>query len=196
MHGLHHSIGSAVNTAFRYWGAVYRVIIYGAPAVWLCLAACSSGQAEERRAARSSVALEQADRILVDKSDRVMILYKQDVELRRYSNIKLGDAPFGHKQFQGDEKTPEGNYTINGRNPASRYHLSLRISYPNAADRAFAKSKGQSPGGDILIHGQPNGRNGPAIPNDWTDGCIAVTNSEIEEIWKMVPNGARITIRP
>ncbi len=134
--------------------------------------------------------------IIVNKSDRVMTLYSGSTPVRTYRNIKLGDAPRGHKQFEGDERTPEGRYTISGRNPGSKFHRSLRISYPNAADRAFAKSKGRSPGGDIFIHGQPNGYAGPPIPNDWTDGCIAVSNREIEDIWALVKDGTQIIIRP
>ncbi len=137
-----------------------------------------------------------ADRILVDKSDRTLILYKSGREVYRYTDIRFGDQPVGHKQFEGDEKTPEGNYTINGRNPGSSYHKSLRVSYPNAADRAFAKSKGKSPGGDIFIHGQPNGYSGPTIDRDWTDGCIALSNEEIRLLWKQVDDGTAITIQP
>jgi murein L,D-transpeptidase YafK len=156
----------------------------------LPLAACSSSQAEDVRP------IIKADRILVDKSERVMILYRKDKEIARYADLKLGDAPVGHKQFEGDEKTPEGKYTINGRNPASRYQLSLRISYPNAADRAFAKAKGRSPGSDIFIHGQPNGSPLERIDRDWTDGCIALSNAEIKLLWKQVADGTPITIRP
>ena len=156
----------------------------------VALTACSSGQAEQAKP------LVKADAILVDKSDRTLILYAKGKEIHRYTNIRFGDAPEGHKQFEGDEKTPEGRYTINGRNPKSAYHLSLRISYPNAADTAFAKSKGKSPGGDIFIHGQPNGWAGPAIPRDWTDGCIALSNAEIAMLWKQVDDGTPITIQP
>jgi murein L,D-transpeptidase YafK len=133
--------------------------------------------------------------ILVDKSDRVMTLYAGTKIIRTYRNIKLGDAPVGHKRFEGDERTPEGRYTISGRNPGSLFHRSLRISYPNAADRAYARSKGRSPGGDIFIHGQPNGYAGPPIARDWTDGCIAVSNEEIREIWGLVKDGTVIIIR-
>jgi lipoprotein-anchoring transpeptidase ErfK/SrfK len=160
----------------------------------LPLAACSSGQAEVSGVVHDPAI--RADRILVDKSERVLILYKAGKEVDRYTDIKLGDAPVGHKQFEGDEKTPEGRYNINGRNPASRYHLSLRVSYPNAADRAFAKGKGKSPGGDIFIHGQPNGSLMARIPHDWTDGCIALSNAEIKILWKQVADGTVITIRP
>ena len=125
-----------------------------------------------------------------------MILYKGEREIARYTDIKLGDAPIGHKRFEGDEKTPEGSYAINGRNPQSSYHLSLRVSYPNVADRAYAKSKGKSPGGDIFIHGQPNLSPISRLSPDWTDGCIAVSNAEMKQIWKLVPDGAKIAIRP
>jgi murein L,D-transpeptidase YafK len=138
----------------------------------------------------------QADSILVDKSDRTLILYKGVEEIARYGDIRFGDRPEGHKRFEGDERTPEGRYTINGRNPGSRFHLSLRISYPNAADRTYAEARGKSPGGDIFIHGQPNGVNGPAIGTDWTDGCIALSNAEIEQIWNVVPDGTEIYILP
>jgi murein L,D-transpeptidase YafK len=137
-----------------------------------------------------------ADRILVSKTSRTLILYKGRTEIARYRNIRLGDVPTGHKQFEGDEKTPEGTYRISGRNPGSAYHLSLKISYPNATDTAYARSKGKSAGGDIFIHGQPNGHTGPAIVRDWTDGCIALSNAQIEQLWKVVPDGAAITIRP
>ena len=137
-----------------------------------------------------------ADGIVVDKSDRTLILYKANQEIARYNNIRFGDAPEGHKRFEGDERTPEGRYTIDGRNPGSSYHLSLRISYPNASDRAYAEARGKSPGGDIFIHGQPNGRNGDPIKSDWTDGCIALSNAEVEQIWRVVPDGTVITIQP
>lgn len=137
-----------------------------------------------------------ADHIVVDKSDRTLILYQDDTEIARYDQIRFGNAPSGHKRFEGDEKTPEGTYRINGRNPGSRFHLSLRISYPNAVDRAFAQARGKSPGGDIFIHGQPNGYQGAPIASDWTDGCIALSNAEIKQIWEVVPDGTSITIQP
>lgn len=136
------------------------------------------------------------DGILVDKSERTLWLLQGDRVVRTYRNIKLGDAPTGHKQFEGDEKTPEGRYTIDGRNGASRYHLSLRISYPNAADRDYARRRGRSPGGDIFIHGQPNFSPLSRIPGDWTDGCVALSNAEMEEVWKLVRTGTPVVIRP
>ena len=156
----------------------------------LLLAACGSAQSQPLPA------VTKIDRLLVDKSDRVLIGYSGSREVVRYTRIRLGDAPVGHKRFEGDEKTPEGSYKISGRNPASAYHLSLRISYPNAADRAYAKARGRSPGGDIFIHGQPNAWIGPTIARDWTDGCIALSNAEIKQLWDIVPDGTPITIRP
>ncbi|KTE38823.1 MULTISPECIES: L,D-transpeptidase family protein [unclassified Sphingopyxis] len=157
----------------------------------LLLAACGSASSQPAPPAAA-----RADRLLVDKSDRILIAYKDGREIARYANIRFGDAPTGHKQFEGDERTPEGSYTISGRNPKSAYHLSLRISYPNAADRAYAKAQGRSPGGDIFIHGQPNRWPGPTLASDWTDGCIALSNAEIRQLWDLVPDGTPITIRP
>jgi len=134
--------------------------------------------------------------LLVDKSDRVLVFYQDGQAVRAYRGIQFGDARFGHKRFQGDERTPEGRYTIDTRNPQSSYHLSLRISYPNSADRAFAAARGRSPGGDIFIHGQPNGLSSDLrMRGDWTDGCIALANHEIEELWSLVPDGTPIVIR-
>ena len=122
-----------------------------------------------------------------------MWLMHEERVLRKYA-IDLGFAPEGHKQFEGDGKTPEGTYRIDRRNPNSDFHLSLGISYPNRKDRAFALAEGKSPGGDIFIHGQPNKRKGTGP--DWTAGCISVTNKQIEEIYAMVKNGAYVTIHP
>ena len=141
---------------------------------------------------------QQADRIFVDKSDRRLELRKGDAVLASY-RISLGGAgDAGHKQREGDQKTPEGIYSIDWRNPKSMAHISLHISYPNAADAASASAEGQSPGGNIMIHGLPNGWGwlGPVHHLwDWTDGCIAVTNKEMQEIWSKVPNGTPIEIR-
>lgn len=163
----------------------------GAVPLLLLLAGCSHAGAEDAAPEGTTI-----DRLEVDKSDRILVGYAGDREVLRYTGIKFGDAPVGHKQFEGDEKTPEGAYRIDGRNPASAYHLSLHISYPNAADRAFAKGQGRSPGGDIFIHGQPNRWSGPPLPHDWTDGCIALSNEQIAALWKMVPDNTPIFIRP
>lgn len=132
------------------------------------------------------------DRIQMFKEARTMQLLSGTTVLRTY-NFELGFAPVGHKQVEGDGRTPEGAYLINRRNPNSRYHLSLGISYPNINDINYAKSIGQSPGGEIFIHGTPTSYLGK---DDWTWGCIAVTNEEIEEIYAMVDDGTKIFIYP
>jgi len=136
-----------------------------------------------------------ADYLVIDKSERLLVAYQSGRPIRAYRGLQFGDAPQGHKQFQGDERTPEGIYRINMRNPQSSFHLSLKISYPNPNDRAFAQAYGRSPGGDIFIHGQPTGRPG-RMRGDWTDGCVALTNAQIEELWQIVPDGTPIEIRP
>ncbi len=139
-----------------------------------------------------------AAKILVDKSERKMELLDAGGQVQRTYQIALGENPIGHKTQEGDGKTPEGIYTISGRNSTSRYHLSLRISYPNEQDKEQAKQRNVSPGGDIMIHGLPNGMGWTPGSKliDWTDGCIAVFNEEIEEIWNMVPDGTTIEIHP
>lgn len=137
----------------------------------------------------------QVDYLRVDKTRRILIAYAGGQPVRVYRGLQLGRAPMGHKQFEGDSRTPEGLYTIDTRNPSSQFYLSLRISYPNAADRAFAAQYGRSPGGDIFLHGQPNGYPGARVPGDWTDGCIALSNEEIAELWALVPDGTPIEIR-
>nr|WP_166174963.1 L,D-transpeptidase family protein [Altererythrobacter segetis] len=138
----------------------------------------------------------EVDSVLVDKSDRTLTLFSRGVPLKSYAGLQLGDAPDGPKHFEGDERTPEGRYTVDYRNPRSAYHLSLHISYPNAADRAYAAARGRSPGGEIFIHGQPNALAQGRMQGDWTDGCISVSNAEIEELWRAVPDGTAIEIRP
>jgi murein L,D-transpeptidase YafK len=113
--------------------------------------------------------------------------------------VALGGEPVGPKTQQGDHRTPEGVYVIDRRNSHSQFHRALHISYPNAEDKARARKLGVSPGGDLYIHGLPNGYGfvGSAHrARDWTDGCIAVTDPEIEEIWRLVDNGTPVDIRP
>jgi len=139
------------------------------------------------------------DFLLVEKSKRTMKAYSRTQLLKTYK-ISLGGNPTGHKAFEGDEKTPEGMYTINDRNPHSGYHKNLGVSYPNPTDREKANVIGKSPGGDIKIHGLRNGAfrmiNKLHRLTDWTNGCIAVTNSEVDELYKAVVPNAKIEIRP
>ncbi len=139
---------------------------------------------------------QQADAIFVDKSDRRLTLLRNGETIRIYQ-ISMGASPEGHKTQEGDERTPTGAYEIDWRNGNSIAHLSLHISYPNAEDTAQAQSRGVSPGGNIMIHGILNGWGflGPLQGYwDWTNGCIAVTNAEMREIWSLVPDGTPITI--
>ncbi|MBS0660807.1 MAG: L,D-transpeptidase family protein [Verrucomicrobia bacterium] len=139
-----------------------------------------------------------ADRVRVRKQAREMTLFRGSQELRTY-RVALGPSPEGHKQFEGDGRTPEGRYHINWRNPKSDFHLSLKISYPNRTDAARARAAGRSPGGEIFIHGLPNGSGAIGAAHrlrDWTAGCVAVTNEEIEEIWRVVPDGCIVDLEP
>ncbi len=129
-------------------------------------------------------------RVEVHKSDRKMYLLHDDKVLKEF-DIALGFAPVGDKEFEGDGKTPEGVYRISLKNPESNYHLSLKISYPNTEDRAYASSKGRSPGGDIFIHGGPRNK---VYQRDWTAGCIALTDKEMEQVYAMIEPGTPIFI--
>ena len=143
-------------------------------------------------------AVEAVDLVRVDKSERLMELLAKGKVVRSYA-IALGANPVGHKQRQGDERTPEGRYVLDWGNPNSCCMKSLHISYPNAADEAAAKKAGVNPGGMIMIHGQPNGFGWWSWlfqMFDWTNGCIAVTDAEMLEIWNMVPVGTPIEINP
>lgn len=141
---------------------------------------------------------ERATAILVEKGARRMTLIRDGAPLRSYE-VSLGRTPTGHKQQEGDARTPEGRYAVDFKNARSRYHLALRVSYPTAEERADAARRGVPPGGDIMIHGIRNGLGWLGTLHralDWTDGCVAVTNSEIEEIWRLVEVGTPIEIRP
>jgi murein L,D-transpeptidase YafK len=139
-----------------------------------------------------------ADSIVVEKSTHRLSLYHKGTLLHTYL-VALGQQPVGDKVRRGDNRTPEGVFRIEARNAQSRYHRSLRISYPDAAHLARARSLGVSPGGDIMIHGLPDRQAWVGAAHrdfDWTEGCIAVTNDEIDEIWSAVPVGTPILIRP
>nr|WP_281969061.1 L,D-transpeptidase family protein [Roseovarius nanhaiticus] len=132
-------------------------------------------------------------RVRLYKGQRLLVLDSGDSALRTYP-VGLGFAPEGHKQFEGDGRTPEGSYLIDRRNPQSKFHLSIGISYPNEADMAFAKAQGKSPGGDIFIHGGPRRGIDPTDVRDWTAGCIALTDRQIEDVYAMVQDGTPIDI--
>lgn len=168
---------------------------------------CSTGFAEEASnatdtavatAAAHTAGVLMADSILVHKGERRMYLLRQGEVLRSYK-VALGLRPQGHKEEEGDYRTPEGRYRLIRRNPRSDFFLSMEISYPNSQDLAHAKRRGVRPGGAIMLHGWPSIPKKPAqyyASADWTDGCIAVSNSDMVEIWLMTPLDTPIEIRP
>jgi len=140
----------------------------------------------------------QADRVLVLKKERTLELISRGKVIKSYK-VALGGSPIGPKTRQGDHKTPEGVYVLDRRNAHSQFHRAIHISYPNERDRAEARKLKVSPGGDVFVHGLPNGYGFVGASHrlkDWTDGCVAVTDEEIEEIWRAVPDGTPIEIRP
>ena len=139
-----------------------------------------------------------AEKVVVEKSKRKLHLVKDGVAFRTF-DIALGIRPVGDKEEEGDFKTPEGNYLLDARNPDSEFFLSMHVSYPNQRDRAEAREKGVDPGGAIMIHGQPNDPTRSEAyyrTQDWTNGCIAVSNSDMIDIWLMTPDNTPIEIRP
>jgi membrane-associated phospholipid phosphatase len=160
-------------------------------AALLLLLLCSSLPAAARPAAR-------VDRVEVFKGRHELVLLKDGKTVKTYK-VALGRYSMGRKERQGDGKTPEGNYVLDWRNPKSKFHRSIHISYPNADDIKRARGRGVSSGGDIFLHGLPNGQGFIGAAHramDWTAGCIAVTDEEIEEIWNLVPDGTPIAIHP
>lgn len=156
--------------------------------VMICLSSCKA----DSRIPKGTI----IDSIVVIKHKRQMQVYSKRTLVKSY-DIALGKQPKGHKQVQGDMRTPEGIYHINGRNPGSKYYKNLGISYPNNADREQARKLGKSPGGDVKIHGLPNGKayiGALHRLHDWTHGCIAVTNYEMDELYNTVETGAVINI--
>lgn len=149
----------------------------------------------------SSLAAQAAeiDQVIVNKGQLLMYLMSGPEVIRTYS-ISLGENPIGHKAREGDEKTPEGQYVLDWRNPSSRYFKSIHVSYPNIQDQKLAEINNHDPGGNIFIHGLPNGRGflGSNFEGvNWTDGCIAVNNNDhMEEIWELVRDGTPINILP
>ena len=156
----------------------------------LLLLACTGAAAEQER----------ADRILVDKSDHRLTVLSRGKVIASFA-AGFGLHPVGHKQRQGDRRTPEGKYVLDRKNPNSAYYRSIHISYPNDADRAQARRGGYPPGGDIMVHGQPNdARVAAAValwPSpDWTDGCISLSNADMKRLWELVDVPVPIEIRP
>ncbi|OGW36352.1 MAG: hypothetical protein A2Y97_05950 [Nitrospirae bacterium RBG_13_39_12] len=139
-----------------------------------------------------------ADKVIVIKSKRILMVLRDGEILKAYK-VALGKQPKGHKINSGDKKTPEGNYILDSRKPNSKFYKSIHVSYPNKSDILNAKKLGVSPGGAIMIHGLPNKLENIGKTHrtwDWTDGCIAVTNHEIDEIWQLVPDKTPIEIKP
>jgi len=147
----------------------------------------------------ASATLGMVDKVVVIKNKRMLMLMK-DGEIFKTYRVSLGKRPEGHKIASGDQRTPEGRYVLDSKNPNSKYHLAIHISYPNELDIINAQKRGVSPGGEIMIHGLPPKRSNELKEitgyADWTNGCIAVTNPEIEEIWQFVSAGTPIEIRP
>ncbi len=162
-----------------------RTLILGGTAL-VALGACSNSKFKHYNGPEVTY-------VVVNKQDRKMWLLHHDRVLEEYP-IRLGFAPVGHKTVEGDGKTPEGTYFIDRRNPNSRFHLSIGISYPNEVDRRRAEELGQKPGGDIFIHGQKDPSH--KDKGDWTWGCIAVRNKDIENIYAMVRDGTPILLNP
>lgn len=171
------------------------------PKNWLCaqlvLVLLLLGSAAHAQA-RRSIPQQQADLIVIVKSTRTMTLYRGRSVLKTYK-VALSRDPVGPKTREGDHKVPEGDYVVDEKIAHSQFYRALHLSYPNAQDRARARRLGVNPGGDVEIHGLPPGyawigRGQHMI--DWTDGCIAVTDAEIDEIWQLVPVGTRVEIKP
>lgn len=158
----------------------------------LCLTWATANHARETSPQAS---VEKADFVLVEKSKYRLTLFKNGKSIGEYA-VVFGGNPVGHKQQQGDEKTPEGRYTIDNKNPHSKFYKSLHISYPNAADRARAKARGVSPGGDIMVHGQKNGWGSLTLKFNWTLGCIALSNKDMDAAWARISVPVPIEIKP
>lgn len=163
-------------------------VLKGCAALLLCGVMCARTPGEPLH----------ADQVLVLKKDRTLQLLSQGRVVKTY-NVALGGNPVGAKTRQGDHRTPEGAYVLDSRNAHSRFYKAIHISYPNGHARAAARALGVSPGGDVFVHGLPNGDGWFGSSHrlkDWTDGCIAVTDTEMDEIWGAVSDGTPIEIRP
>ena len=180
-----------INSKYSHW--LFIVMGFSLAIMTSTSAIAAEGVSETKQAMPKSIMI---DKVFVDKSARTLQLLSDDKVIKSY-HIALGGNPIGHKQQQGDQRTPVGNYTLDYKNEKSGYYRSIHVSYPNAADKARAKSRGVSAGGDIMIHGQKNGFGAFGILNqqrDWTEGCMAVTNDEMDEIMAAVKIGTAIEI--
>jgi murein L,D-transpeptidase YafK len=167
---------------------------------WLVVVVCCVGLSHCAAPISESTVKESADRVVVHKALRLLKLYQGQRLLATYP-VRLGWAPHGHKFQEGDGRTPEGHYVIDWRNPNSQFYKSLHITYPNQQDRWQARMRGVEPGGMIMIHGQPNRIKPPLTAQDyarldWTNGCIAVSNADMDNIWRSVPDQTEILILP
>jgi len=163
------------------------------PCILLCMPASLGVLAQTPPSASAKV-----DHVLVLKQKRILQLLHGHNVVKEYK-VALGSSPTGPKTQQGDHKTPEGDYVLDSRNLHSQYYKSIHISYPTMEQRSAARKRGVSAGGDVFVHGLPNSYHGPQAANplyDWTDGCIAVTDREMDEIWNVVADGTPIEIRP
>ena len=180
-----------INSKYSHW--LFIVIGFSLAIITSTSAIAAEGFSENTQAMLNNIVI---DKVFVDKSARSLQLLSDNTVIKSY-HIALGGNPVGHKQQQGDKRTPTGPYILDYKNEKSKFYRSIHVSYPNAADKARAKSRGVSPGGDIMIHGQKNGFGHLAAINqqrDWTDGCIAVTDNEMDEIMAAVEIGTPIEI--
>jgi len=177
---------------------IYPSIAHTLARAALCLAVCLALGAAAELPAAVLAPPQEADSILIHKKDHLMEVLAGGKVIRTYK-VALGQGGLAPKEREGDGRTPEGHYVIDARYAESNYHKALHVSYPNAEDRKRAARLGVSPGGAIMIHGLPNGKGWVGAAHrlyDWTLGCIAVTDEEIDEIWNLVPVGTPVEIRP
>lgn len=177
---------------------IFKIIFV--TAFLLCILIIAGNIMEQKKEYKIDESLKgKVNLIVVEKSKRQLSVYNNNEKLKTYK-ISLGKNPIGHKQFEGDGKTPEGIYYIDGKNPKSRYFLNLGISYPDEKDKEYAAEHNKSAGGDIKIHGLPNGFSMAKplfdIYGDWTQGCIAVSNEDIAELYEIIDIGTKIEIKP
>jgi murein L,D-transpeptidase YafK len=176
----------------------FRFLTFAVTLCWLGALARADSLTQSAAVSNSLQSVPTADRVLVRKGERRLYLMRGESVLRSY-RIALGLNPTGHKQREGDFRTPEGSYRLTRRNPRSDYFLSIQVSYPNDDDIKRARRNGWDTGGSIMIHGLPNQlKHAPTWyeGRDWTDGCIAVSNSDIVEIWMLIADNAPIEILP